>query len=238
MKIAKYVVSTSAIVILAMGLAFVLMSGIVIGAETSMSVESKSLKTNYNIQVKAEKERHKARMDGGEYFVYTPTEVNNVITSYAITSTVVEKETTAITNALSATVALNAYLKAAKDAGVEGGTGFTNQANKDARIKLVEDAIAAEKLANKVTLDTLKKTYDAKRNAGEATGKGRLSSAFTKKTAVNTGIAGAHEKFTLSPMGAMMITGLILTFIGGALVVTGVILKKREGNEPAKKKAA
>ena len=214
MKLAKQIIKLSAIAIAAMGLSFILISGIIIGIETGTLPERKSLNITYTEQTRLLDEIHDKLIDA-------------------------KKDALATANAK---VVEGGYTQAQKDIDVKTAQTALTTAEKNKA-----DAIRTLDNANGQNLLTIKKggklqtaTVNATTGAVTLTAasvdtlgsRDRIAAAFTEASgtfSMDGGVTTSTFDIQLTPMGALMVAGLVFSFVGGALVVTLVIMKKKEG---------
>jgi len=173
MKITKLVIALTAASVMAMGLACVLISGIVIGVEASTAPQVAA----------ARLVRNNARADANRIF----------------------DEALAIFDANNPTPAANVR----ENFIFNPETGLGIQTTRDNSIRNADRA------------------FRTARTAAREDYRAQLSAAFTQpRIRVMPDGSQAIASLRLSPLGATMVVGLVVTFVGGALLVTMKVLNK------------
>jgi len=216
MKLAKQIITLSAALLLCMGVAFTLISGIVVCGQTSNGPERKALKIANTENVRFTKEIHDARIK--------VVEAKEVTDAYKAEDKA--KEVTAAKKLRKDDLRkIDIAFQQSKTA-LRTGVGMRSVA--------VADTGVATASVVTVTAGT---NVTAKRD--------RVANAFwytSARTQVEMGGAiGTVEigtKQKLTTMGALMVAGIANMFVGAGLVLTVMLLNKREAGEPAPKAKA
>ena len=255
MKIVKYVVTTSAVVLLAMGLAFILISGIALGTEANngLNVLKQDENTRYALAVKNINDARKVTFEGTLVAV-TINGVNYPVADGAdkvlakaktdaetqFTKDKKDAEDTKTTelaaaNALADETAKATAIKAAND-------------KYDAAIKTATDMHDKTIATAQQTYDNLVAVWDAKMLAEKNTHKHNLVSGantygdqlvkamtISKTGAVsqNGGVVTVIDTKVLSPMASVLVAGMVFVLVGTGLIVGGRFMKD-EGSAKAK----
>lgn len=194
MKLAKQIILLSAALVLAMGIAFTCISGIVIGTQTSVKSVKLTEAITYDSKVHDANVKRDAAIKGADD--------QKVIDIAA----------------------------AAEDA------DLINKAN-DKHSAAVKEA----KRVRSVEVTTAKRNRDkaittAKKDAYKAAFWYTSKTTHTDGGVINATATAEHQRLT--PMALMLVSGLSMTFIGGGLVLTVVLLNKNEAKKAPAPKAA
>ena len=220
MKLAKQIITLSAVALCAMGLSFILISGIVIGAQASTGPELRSLQITYT-------EQKRQLTEANDTLIKTAKDV------------LAEKE--AVTTGTEAEIA--AAIKTAKE-----NVTKAEKHKKDELRKLKNTYEQNKIVINKggklttVTITTSTGTISTATASETIDGwRSRLEAAFMEpagKVTTDGSSTTIEAELKLTPMGTLMVLGIAFTFIGGALVVTVVVMNKHEaGNKEPKKES-
>ena len=223
MKNVAQIIKLAAIALAAMGLSFMLISGIIIGIETSSSPERKSLNIVYTEQTRQLNEIHDALIETANKALIAA-QAKPVEGAYTQT----QKDTdvaTAQTNLTKAEKNKADAVRILNNANSQNGIVVTKGG------KLQTTAVNATTGAVTVTAAT----------ADTLGWRARVSSAFTESTgtfSMDGGVTSTSYSYKLTPMGALMVAGLVFAFVGGALILGVGSMNKKEGEAkaaPAKK---
>jgi len=244
MKLAKQILQLTSIAFIAVGLSFVLISSIAIGSQTSLGNEFKALdivykaaekdvKGEYDLKLKEHNDKVAAytsatfedpkpegKVDGWNWFASEGAKTTAVDTATKARNEFLNGDKTLVPTYIKITVNSNTFVPTV-DAG-EGNAYWSKAEIRDAKLKAMEEELKIQKVNLNINQ------------------KDRLSSAMTAEN-INTGALSSSKTTTLSPMGAVLVSGLALTLAGAAMVVAIMIMNKMSRNEPkapAKKSAA
>ena len=249
MKLAKQIIMLSAVAILAIGLSFVLISSIVIGSQASIAGDLRKAELLYGEMRKEIRETHQNWEAALDLTITNlerqPIEANKPDDYTGATFEDQAKKDEAI-----------AAAKLAKENAMKGGfitnpiTGVTTDVKgyNEQRDELYHSAwlfhaahVNAIRHGGTVDLDDA----NIAGFTGEVTYLGhraRLETAFMYDSGIDLGsLFGPGDpgdpdfsditlssKMHLTPMGALMVSGIAMTLVGAALVVTVVVLNKNE----------
>ena len=224
MKLAKQIITLSAVALCAMGLSFILISGIVIGAQASTGAEYKSLEITYTEQKRE------------------LTEANNKLID-AAKETLAEKE--AATTGTEAEIA--AAIKTAKENVTKAEKNKKDVLRKFKNL-YEQNRIVINKggYLQNATIAAATGTFTTTTSSTMTMGwRARVQIAFMEiSSTVETNLTASgssetvNEGLRLTPMGTLMVLGISFTFIGGALVVTVIVMNKNQAGKKEAKKAA
>jgi len=239
MKLAKQIILLSAVLVLAMGLAFTLVGGIVIGQHAGMSDEMRLINTWEAMEIR------ELRREFNEELGWWDDKIKQHQNArIAATEPEDMKEYEVWFEKETERDEAIADLRYERDNWLNGDKWIVDETgNIGARAQLREDIREIREIANLARVGVKAGFFIFPGEPGEpeevVTARDRLISAFyTQRVIVdNDNDITTYEPTQLSAMGALLVAGVAFVFIGAGLVVTIIFMNKCAGKKEAKKAA-